>query len=261
MADLQKTGTPGIYRRHSKSCDGKRRCDCVWVIVWRHNGRQYKETCSSFNEARAKKAAHESGELQPPSKTKFGDYFPDWIENFSGLTSRGFSETTRPEYRRPIATYAMPIWKGEKLSDIDRGEVRRLFMSMRKEGKSTSVIKKLRVALSALYETAIEDELVRHNPAKGVRIPAPLTEEALIDERPVNIVLLNSFGKLTRTADARRIRKWMAARNSQKVAAGKEVQQDAREEESEQEGPKEIEQAEKGSRLQGRRCQEVCEER
>lgn len=144
MADLQKTGTPGIYRRHSKGCDGKRRCNCAWVIVWRLGNRQYKETCSSFNEAREKKAAYESEEVQPPSKARFGDYFPEWIESFSGLTSRGFSETTRPEYRRPIAAYAMPVWKGKRLSEIERGDVRRLFMSMRKDGKSTSVIKKLR---------------------------------------------------------------------------------------------------------------------
>jgi integrase len=183
MPDLVKTATPGIYRRHSQKCEAKERCECPWVIVWRHRGRQFKETCASFNEARARKAAHESGELEPRSKTKFGDYFPEWIETYSGLTSRGFSETTRPEYRRPIDAYAMPAWKGKRLSDVERADVRRLFMSMRKDGKSTSVIKKLRVALSALFETAIEDELVRHNPAKGVRIPAPLTEEAEIDER------------------------------------------------------------------------------
>lgn len=183
MPDLVKTATPGIYRRHSRTCEAKERCECPWVIVWRHRGRQFKETCASFNEARARKAAHESGELEPRSKTKFGDYFPEWIESYSGLTSRGFSETTRPEYRRPIDAYAMPAWKGRRLSDIERADVRRLFMSMRKDGKSTSVIKKLRVALSALFETAIEDELVRHNPAKGVRIPAPLTEEAEVDER------------------------------------------------------------------------------
>jgi integrase len=183
MADLQRTATPGIYRRHGKDCSGTGRCDCAWVIVWRYRGRQYKETCSSFNEARSRKAAHESGELEPHTKTKFGDYFPEWIESFSGLTSRGFSETTRPEYRRPIVAYAMPIWKKKRLSEIERADVRRLFMSMRREDKTTSVIKKLRVALSALFETAIEDELIRHNPAKGVRIPAPLTEEALIDER------------------------------------------------------------------------------
>ncbi|MGH8186166.1 MAG: hypothetical protein ACREUC_06360, partial [Steroidobacteraceae bacterium] len=36
-----------------------------------------------------------------------------------------------------------------------------------------------------------------------------LVMETVIQERPVLIVLLNSFGKLTRVADARRIRKWM----------------------------------------------------
>jgi D-alanyl-D-alanine endopeptidase (penicillin-binding protein 7) len=38
-----------------------------------------------------------------------------------------------------------------------------------------------------------------------------LAMEAVIDERPVVMVFLNSFGKLTRTADARRVRKWMEA--------------------------------------------------
>ena len=38
-----------------------------------------------------------------------------------------------------------------------------------------------------------------------------LVLQALIDGRDVVIVLLNSFGKYTRVADARRIRKWMAS--------------------------------------------------
>jgi len=41
-----------------------------------------------------------------------------------------------------------------------------------------------------------------------------LVMEAKIDDRPVVIVLLNSFGKLTRTADARRIRRWMEAQST-----------------------------------------------
>jgi D-alanyl-D-alanine endopeptidase (penicillin-binding protein 7) len=47
-----------------------------------------------------------------------------------------------------------------------------------------------------------------------------LVMQAMIGERPVNLVLLNSFGKLTRTADARRIRKWMEAQQTQTVAGG-----------------------------------------
>ncbi len=48
-----------------------------------------------------------------------------------------------------------------------------------------------------------------------------LVMQATIDERPVVIVLLNSWGKLTRTADARRIRKWMEAQSAPTVAGGR----------------------------------------
>jgi D-alanyl-D-alanine endopeptidase (penicillin-binding protein 7) len=50
-----------------------------------------------------------------------------------------------------------------------------------------------------------------------------LVLEAMIDERPVVMVLLNSFGSLTRTADARRIRKWMEAQSPPQLAGGAEL--------------------------------------
>jgi serine-type D-Ala-D-Ala endopeptidase (penicillin-binding protein 7) len=45
-----------------------------------------------------------------------------------------------------------------------------------------------------------------------------LVMQAVIDERTVVMVFLNSFGKLTRTADARRVRKWMEAQQSPTLA-------------------------------------------
>jgi len=50
-----------------------------------------------------------------------------------------------------------------------------------------------------------------------------LVMQTMIGERAVNMVLLNSFGKLTRTADARRVRKWMEAQHEPVVAAVGEV--------------------------------------
>ncbi len=47
-----------------------------------------------------------------------------------------------------------------------------------------------------------------------------LVMEAMLDERPVVMVLMNSFGSLTRTADARRIRKWMEAQTDPQLAGG-----------------------------------------
>ena len=46
-----------------------------------------------------------------------------------------------------------------------------------------------------------------------------LVMQARIGDRPVNMVLMNSFGKLTRTADARRVRKWMEAQREPTVAS------------------------------------------
>jgi integrase len=183
MSLLTKTSTPGIYRAHRKRCDGKGRCDCPYVVIWRHRGRQYKERCKSFDEARERKAIRHSVDSRPVDRTHFGDYFPKWIENYSGRTQRGFSETTRPEYRRPIEKFAVPVWGKWKLSAIEPRDVRELFMSMRNEGKSTSAIRKLRTALSALFATAIEDGLITVNPIRGVRIPAPLTETIPDDDR------------------------------------------------------------------------------
>lgn len=53
-----------------------------------------------------------------------------------------------------------------------------------------------------------------------------LVMEAMVGERPVVMVFLNAFGKLTRTADARRVRKWLEAREAQapqKVAVAGEL--------------------------------------
>jgi integrase len=178
MAKLTTTSTPGIFRRHVKDCDGEGRCECSYVLVWRHRGRQHKETHRTYAEAREAKGSREAGEKRPTSKVGFADYFEEWIESYAGRTARGFSETTRPEYRRPIEAHAVPKWGTWKLADVEPADVRDLFGAMRKAGKSTSAIKKLRAALSAMFATAVDDGLLRSNPVQGVRIPAGQTEEA-----------------------------------------------------------------------------------
>ena len=52
-----------------------------------------------------------------------------------------------------------------------------------------------------------------------------LVMQAMLEDRPVTMVFLNSFGKLTRTADARRVRRWMGVEPMpvRQVAGGGEV--------------------------------------
>ena len=48
-----------------------------------------------------------------------------------------------------------------------------------------------------------------------------LVMQAMLEDRPVTMVFLNSFGKLTRTADARRVRRWMGAEPAPSQLAGR----------------------------------------
>ncbi len=177
MATLTKTKTPGIFRRHVKGCDGQGRCECSYVVVWRHRGKQHKETFRTYAEASEAQGDRKAGDRRPTSKISFEDYFAEWIDSYAGRTARGFSETTRPEYRRPIEAHAIPKWGTWRLAEVEPADVRELFGKMRQDGKSTSAIRKLRAALSAMFATAVEDGMLRSNPCQGVRIPAGRAEE------------------------------------------------------------------------------------
>jgi integrase len=167
---LERTRTPGIYKRGDR-----------YVVVWRHRGKQHKSFHRTMAEAREAKGERQAGERRPASRTGFEDYFREWIETFAGLTSRGFSETTRPEYRRPIEAHVLPRWRTWRLADVEPADVRDLFGAMRRDGRSTSQINKTRAALSAMFATAVEDKTLASNPVRGVRIPAAINPEPTDD--------------------------------------------------------------------------------
>jgi integrase len=183
MAKLKKTSLPGVYRRHVKDCTGKGRCNCPYVIVSEHRGRQTTETVATFGEARERKGEKDAGDRRPVSKVRFGSYFESWIKSYSGRTSRGFSETTRPEYERPIRTHALERWGNWRLAEVEPADVRERFGEMRVAGCSTSQIKKLRATLSAMFATAVDDGLLRTNPCQGVHIPAEQDDGEPEEER------------------------------------------------------------------------------
>jgi integrase len=176
MAKLTKTSTPGIFRRHKKDCGGGR-CDCAYVVMWRHRGKQHKETFRTLAEAREAQGKRRAGDSRPSSRITFEAYFSDWIETYEGRTARGFSETSRSLYRRAIKDHALPTWRTWKLGDVEPAEVRVLYRRLRESGKSTATLRTLRAALSAMYSTAVEDGVAGSNPIRGVRLPSGATDE------------------------------------------------------------------------------------
>ncbi len=183
MAKLTKTSTPGIFRAHRKGCDGRGRCDCRYVVVHRHRGKQHKTTYVTFGEAREAKGQRDAGDSRPTAKTRLRAYYETWIKTYAGRTSAGFADTSRDEYKRAIETHVLPKWGTWKLSDVDPVEMRKLFLELREADKSTSEIKKLRAATSAMFATAVEDGALLSNPVRDVRIPAAVEDEEPDEER------------------------------------------------------------------------------
>ncbi len=170
---LERTRTPGIYKRGSR-----------YVVVWRHRGKQHKSFHRTYEEAREAKGRRQAGDSRPASRVRFSDYFDEWIESYAGRTARGLADRSRDLYRRAINDHALRRWDGWRLSEIEPTDMRALYADLRAREVSTSRLRLLRTALSALFTTALEDGIVRMNPVTGVRIP-PAANAASADDEPV----------------------------------------------------------------------------
>jgi len=180
---LEKTRTPGVYRR---------RPGTTYVVVYRFRGKQRKRAARTYDEARALKAALATdvrrGEHRQATALTFEQYAREWIENYAGRTTRGFRESTRAGYRFSIEQRAVPFFakRSGTLADIEPQDVRafvahlfelRILDRAVKIGKepvgrtpAVSTVRGHIAALRALLATAVEDGLIRSNPAAGVRV-------------------------------------------------------------------------------------------
>jgi integrase len=166
-AKMRKTRYPGIYKRGSR-----------YVIVWRHRGKQHKESFRTLADAReAQGKRRQVGERRAHTKASFDEYAETWLSGYSGRTSRGLSETTRRDYRRSVETYAVPFFVGYRLAEIEPPDVRRFVQSLERRGIRASSIRKNIAPLKALFATAYEDGLIPGNPTQGVRITGGAEED------------------------------------------------------------------------------------
>jgi integrase len=108
-AKLEKTRTPGIFKRGSR-----------YVFSYRDDqGKQRWESCRTLEEARRAKAARSTdiarGEFEQRSRVTLRAYAEDWIERYLGRRKGGFRDATRDEYRRQLQQYIYPFF-GDKIT-------------------------------------------------------------------------------------------------------------------------------------------------
>ncbi len=172
MAKLTKTSTPGIFRRHKKDCGGGR-CDCAYVVMWRHRGRQHKETFRTLAEAREAQGKRRAGDGISFVEGHGRRLLLGVDRDLRGADFAGPVGAIRSLYHRAISERVIPEWGTWRLGEVEPVDVRRLYGKLREAEVSTSVLRLIRAATSAMFATAVEDGILRTSPVAGVRIPAP----------------------------------------------------------------------------------------
>lgn len=174
---LTKTKTPGVYRRGSR-----------YVYAYRVRGVQKWGTTATYDEARrAKRTAEtdaERGELRDLSRVTFGEYAREWIVNYQGRTSNGFRESTRSSYRMMLEKRVIPYFDGRvrlRLAEIEPRDVKayvRWLVELedaRRPGRKLAkgTVRQHVAVVRALLGDAMEEGVIRSNPAAGVRVVVP----------------------------------------------------------------------------------------
>jgi integrase len=186
---MVRTGTPGIYKKGNR-----------YVVVFRDPaGRQRKRSTRTLSEARELKAVVTAdvvrGEYRALSRITFDDYAPEWIRTYQGRTSRGFRDSTRAEYARDLGldpnTFkphdplrgAIAFFGRMRLSEIEPRDIKRYAAFHSARGLAPSSVRLEIAPVRAMLATAVEEGLIRSNPAAGLRIAARDVNELEANER------------------------------------------------------------------------------
>src|SRR5689334_13269339 len=109
---LIATGTTGVFRRGDR-----------FIAVTHHRGRRVKTTHDTKREACAARARRMTG--PEPSRERFEDYAERWLTEYRGRTARGLAPSTRDGYALVMRTWVIPYFRGIRLGDLRRSDVKR----------------------------------------------------------------------------------------------------------------------------------------
>jgi integrase len=160
-ATLEKTKTPGIYKRGGR-----------YVVTWRdRSGRQRRQSAGTLAEARDLKAKNRN-QRGPAKRIRFAAYAPLWRDSYCGRTNKGVGTGTLDDYVRSIEQDAVPYFGRMFLDEITTGEVKRYVAHLEKRGLAPTSVAKALTVVRLVFASAVEDDDygLPSNPALGVRV-------------------------------------------------------------------------------------------
>ena len=163
---LEPTEVPGVYRRGSR-----------FVVVYRADGRQRKQSVNTFAEARILKLQRDGEARALRRGPTLHAFSLSWLDRYAGSGHDSVRVNTRREYRRLLVNFALTYFDREvRVRELDRAAVQHFvdWLTTRpgREGRLcdssiANVLTPLRLALGA----AVAEGLLDANPAEHVVLP------------------------------------------------------------------------------------------
>ena len=184
-----KTRFQGVFARHREACrlttDADSRCSCApsyYGVVWDRVARKPRKTRRFKGVIEARNArldmvnALRAGALPEVSGPKLADARTEFVA--AAREGVALNKWGRRYRRRAVqdlqsALRQVPDQLGRRrLGDIRRGDLQLLVDELTRNGMSGSRVRSVVNSLRSLYRWAQDRELVGHNPAELVRLPA-----------------------------------------------------------------------------------------
>ena len=109
-APMRATSVPGVYSRGSR-----------WVVIYRKDGRQHKQSVPTFAAARERKVRRRAEAAAQHRGPTIQAYALEWVDHYAGRGGHDFiNNRTRREYRRLLITYAFEYFDADdRMCDVD----------------------------------------------------------------------------------------------------------------------------------------------
>jgi hypothetical protein len=185
-----KTRFQGVFARHQQACrvtagGDPKECDCTpsyYVVVWDRvarkprKTRRFKRVTEARNARKDLAAALAQGKLPSVAGPQLADARDQFIR--AAREGVALNKWGRRYRRRAVddlesALRHVPDRLGRRrLGDVRRGDLQQLVDDLTRRRLSVSRVRSVVNALRSLYRWGQDRELVAHNPAELVRLPA-----------------------------------------------------------------------------------------
>lgn len=128
----------------------------------------YAKTSKACGEAlRAATHSVDAGTWLEPSTLSVAQWLDTWLSDYQGHTTPRTVEV----YRGLVDRYIVPVIGVVRLNTLSSIHVRKVISEMQKKGRAVSTIRSAHGVISAACNAAIEANLLKANPAEGMKLP------------------------------------------------------------------------------------------